>query len=266
MCYPARMTDTGCSCGCGQLIPAKHLFRYRPPYFLRGHAATGICACGCGRPLTLTANARYNRPRFIRNHDKRAPIPEARLCGCGCGRTTTIRKGHALQFISGHNSSGMKRGPGRYVNAAGYVLVRMPDHPNAMKGYVLEHRWVMEQTLGRLLLSHEPVHHQNHDKTDNRPENLELLDQHSHGKKHGRPRGHRLCSITGCGRSHYAHDYCATHYERVRKHGDPLTAHIPGRPPKRIGCIVENCHKPHRAKGYCSGHYQQVKRVYGAVS
>lgn len=32
----------------------------------------------------------------------------------------------------------------------------------------------------------------------------------------------RTCSIDGCGRPHYGHDWCNMHYQRWRKWGDPL--------------------------------------------
>lgn len=64
---------------------------------------------------------------------------------------------------------------GRTRHHAGYLMIKMPDHPRARTvGYVFEHILVMEDLLGRYLLPDESVHHRNGVKDDNRPENLEL--------------------------------------------------------------------------------------------
>ena len=66
---------------------------------------------------------------------------------------------------------------GRYTNKDGYVFIYSPDHPNKTKmGYVLEHRLVMEKKIGRYLLKTEVVHHMNHKPSDNRIENLMLIE------------------------------------------------------------------------------------------
>jgi hypothetical protein len=73
---------------------------------------------------------------------------------------------------------------GRYIGKDGYVRILMREHPNANKdGYVLEHRIIMEKTINRYLNRNEEVHHKNGIKSDNRPENLEVLIKKMHEGK-----------------------------------------------------------------------------------
>lgn len=66
---------------------------------------------------------------------------------------------------------------GRYVDAYGYVVVRHDGKT------MREHRWVMSQHLGHPLETYEEVHHVNHDKQDNRIENLEIYESY-HKRRH----------------------------------------------------------------------------------
>lgn len=61
----------------------------------------------------------------------------------------------------------------KIVDERGYTLVYLPEHLYANKrGYVLEHRFLVEKKIGRILIPTEPVHHINEKKWDNHIENL----------------------------------------------------------------------------------------------
>lgn len=51
-------------------------------------------------------------------------------------------------------------------------------------GYMYEHRLVISKRLQRALSADDIVHHINGDKSDNRPENLQLMSRAEHMNEH----------------------------------------------------------------------------------
>ncbi len=103
---------------------------------------------------------------------------------CRVAITTISRWLENFEIRKKRNYKGNKKGPnnsfwggGKYKDGSnGYILAYSPDHPHATKkGYVREHRLVMENFLGRYLRGNEIVHHKNKRRDDNRIKNLELI-------------------------------------------------------------------------------------------
>lgn len=90
--------------------------------------------------------------------------PKTRFCSKSCsaqGRSP-IGRSSPIGTIGDH--------------ASGYKTIKVGQaHPGANKnGWMLHHRYVVEQDLDRYLERHERVHHRNGQRDDNRIENLEL--------------------------------------------------------------------------------------------
>jgi hypothetical protein len=101
-----------------------------------------------------------------------------------------IRTGKAkLQFCGGGCQRGFHGAANGRDNAhkisATHAAMKEPGATwyRKVRG-VHEHRVVAAEKLGRALTSKDVVHHKNHDKRDNRPENLEVMTHAEHMRLH----------------------------------------------------------------------------------
>jgi len=103
-------------------------------------------------------------------------------------------------MIKAHKGKkGMAWKGGRIKDRFGYIQVWKPEHPNAgIHGYILEHRLIMSEHLGRTLGSWECVHHKNGIKSDNRLENLELLGRAIHTSREHKGKSESIANKEKC--------------------------------------------------------------------
>lgn len=84
----------------------------------------------------------------------------------------------------------------KIVSKGDYNYAVVPEHPKSNTfGYVLEHRVVVENHLGRLLHTNEVVHHINGNKKDNCIENLEVHDRREHTRSHSLLQGKSMINL-----------------------------------------------------------------------
>lgn len=152
-----------------------HVRKRRSPATMRGNAGR-FCSQKCNGASRKGTGS--------------GPAPNHTFTCTVCGRECSVYRSPSAQppTTCSLKCTGIKqRGDGnpsfsggRHVADSGYVRVLAADHPQAdVRGYVYEHRLVMEEQIGRRLRPGEVVHHINHVRDDNRPENLQLFESHS---------------------------------------------------------------------------------------
>lgn len=68
----------------------------------------------------------------------------------------------------------------------------------------------------------------------------------------------RICAVDDCDREIWCRGWCSVHYQRWRRHGDPLTlVNMTG-----DGCSVADCDRPYYGRGFCELHHRRL-RLHG---
>lgn len=150
-----------------------------------GHKRVYLACPVCGKVRWVTLRGGKPIWELCKLCATRTPEFRRRTAEIHLGRKRTIETRNKMSIaMKGKKGRAGDKHPmwkgGRIINNGGYVKVYCPNHPEAINNYVLEHRLVLEQKMGRPLKRNEVGHHLNGNKEDNRPENLIASLRKSH--------------------------------------------------------------------------------------
>jgi hypothetical protein len=144
-------------------------------YFCPERSKANKCnSCGENKPCAdFTKNRLWLHGHINKCRDCRVVSRKTNKCtDCAAPILEKSKRCYRCSNSSGSDHIWWRGGS---FKVGGYVLRQNKMHPYANnKGYVPEHRLVLEEKLGRYLTKQENVHHKNGDRADNRIENLEL--------------------------------------------------------------------------------------------
>ena len=109
-----------------------------------------------------------------------SPATRARMRAARLGKKSSLETRAKLAHAATGNQNVRRPLNTRFVDKDGYVRIKV-SQPDVWQ---FEHRVLMEQELGRLLLSTEIVHHKNEIRDDNRCDNLQLMSRMEHSVHH----------------------------------------------------------------------------------
>ena len=158
----------------------------------------------CGNPFRPKSHTSLKKAKFCNGicyGRWRAANPEIQehlkmIASKGKAGWTEDSQASYQQKMSGVNNPAWKGGVmmnRHHGNYKGAIYVQCPTAFLSMArkdGYVIQHRLMVAQAIGRPLLRTEVVHHINHNSLDNRIENLQLFannSDHKRYERHGSP-------------------------------------------------------------------------------
>ena len=106
-------------------------------------------------------------------------------CGIEFAACPSAVKRSAVKYCSRACYNKARGANATKIDVRGYIQEWAPDHPYAdRRGYVLQHRLVMERHIRRVLDKREIVHHLDGDIQNNDITNLAVMSQSEHMKLH----------------------------------------------------------------------------------